>query len=167
MVSFASDEIETRPGFTLLWQCFGESFDRLQSIAKTQEPLKYTCCSEIEATGFSKVEINGIYMFDGERINGRHLYVERNRVLGIWFNGEYGDAADWVLGWMSDLAEGKYTHGWAMSYQDTSCPSVTKEWDEWWTNQWQFSKTGIVKCSGFKCYLTISLKDARFFDFAP
>ena len=34
-------------------------------------------------------------------------------MYGIWYNGLYGDAADWVLGWMSTLAEGKLTIGWA------------------------------------------------------
>ena len=144
-MSLASD-FTTRPGFTLLWQCFGESFDRLQSIAKTHDPLKYICCTEIEATGFLKVALNGFYIFTGNLINGRHLYVEKDNVYGIWFNGAYGAAADWVVGWMSDLAEGRDTYGWALSNQDTSCPSLTKEWDQWWSNQWLNSKTDNVKC---------------------
>ena len=147
VVTFESDDIETRPGLTLLWQCFGDSFDRLQAIAKTHDPLEYACCSEIEATGFAKIEINRIYRFHGSAINGRHLYVEQNNVFGIWFNGEYGEAADWVIGWMTSIADQELSYGWAMSNQDTSCPSVTKEWDEWWNSQWLKSETAIVKCS--------------------
>ena len=140
-VSFASDDIGTRPGFTLLWQCFGELFDPLQSIAQTEDPL-YTCCSAIEAAGFLKVAMNGFYMFTGDFVNGRHLYVEQNKVFGIWFDGDYGD---WLIGWMSDLAEGN-GYSWAYNNGDTSCPLLTDLWYEWWNNQWTFSKTAIVDC---------------------
>ena len=133
-VGFSSRSGElTKPGFELLWECQNDVLDT-------------KCCSDIEASGFSKNEINGIYTFTGNFINGRHLYVGQNPVFGIWYNGLYGDAADWVLGWMSELAEGRVTYGWALSNQDTSCPSLTKEWDQWWYNQWVNSETDNVKC---------------------
>jgi len=115
-----------------------------------------TCCSDIEAIGFtlnSNNYINGIYTFTGTFINGRHLYVEQNKVYGIWFNGEYGVKADWVIGYMSDLAKGKLSVGFAFNNKDTFCPSLTKVWEHDFNNQWTYSTTAIVKClSGDKKY---------------
>ena len=108
-----------------------------------------TCCSDIEAIGFtlnSNNYINGIYTFTGTFINGRHLYVDQNKFYGIWFDGEYGGAADWVIGLMSNLAEGKVTYGLALSNLDTFCPSLTKEWEEYFNLQWTYSTKAIVKC---------------------
>ena len=105
-----------------------------------------TCCFDIEAKGFTLNIINEIYTFTGTFINGRHLYVKPNKVHGIWFNGEYGDAAEWVLGSMSNLAEGKLTYGVAKNKKNTFCPSLTKVWNEYLNNQWTHSTTAIVKC---------------------
>ena len=133
-VRFSSGSGElTEPGVVLLWECLNDVFD-------------YKCCSDINASGFSRNEINGNYSFTGNFINGRHLYVDQNNVSGIWFDGEYGDAADWVVGWMSNIAVGKLKNGYVLSNSDTSCPSMTKVWLEWWTSQWLNSETGIMKC---------------------
>ena len=137
-VGFSSGGGElAKPGVVLLWECRNDAFDS-------------KCCSDIEASGFTRNEMNGIYSFSGNFLNGRHLYVDQNSVFGIWFDGEYGDAADWVLGLMSNIAEGKLTYGWVMSNQDTSCPSWTKVWTEWWNSQWIIAERGIIKClSGY------------------
>ena len=121
----------SKPGVVLFWECH-------HGIADS------TCCSDIKATGFSNNEINGVYTFTGNFINGRHLYVEDNNIFGIWYNGLSGDAANWVLKSMSDLAEG-YGNSWVVNNEETSCPSLSKVWDEWWNNQWQ-SKMGVVQC---------------------
>ena len=108
-----------------------------------------TCCSDIEATGFTDNHINGIYTFTGTLINGRHLYVEQNKVYGIWFNGKFGDAAEWVLGYMTNIAEGKLTFGVAFSSfhnKDSFCPSLTKVWKEYFNLQGTYSTKAIVKC---------------------
>ena len=95
----------------------------------------------IISSGFSKYELNGIYTFTGNSINGRHLYVEQNKVYGIWFDTVYGN---WVIGWMSNLAE---VNGYAWGYnEDTFCPSLSKEWKEWWNNQWGFLETVDLQC---------------------
>ena len=90
--------------------------------------------------------INEIYTFTGTFVNGRHLYVKQNKVYGIWFNGKYGDEANWVIGSMSNLAEGKVTYGLALSDLDTFCLSLTKEWLEYFNLQWTYSTKAIVKC---------------------
>ena len=105
-----------------------------------------SCCSDVKTSGFSKSALNGIYMFTGNLINGRYLYVEQNQVYGIWFNGETGDGAYWVLGWMSALAEGKVTNGWAMINEDTSCPSFSKVWKEWWNSQFYYTQSATLQC---------------------
>ena len=128
----------SKPGVVLFWECH-------HGIADS------TCCSDIKASGFSNNEINGVYTFTGNFINGRHLYVENNNLLGIWFNGLSGNEANWVLGWMSSLSEGKVTIGWAKNAKDTSCPTMIKAWNEWWSGQWQYQKMGVVRClSGYK-----------------
>ena len=133
-VGFSSGGGElAKPGVVLLWECRNDAFDS-------------KCCSDIEASGFTRNEMNGIYSFTGNYLNGRHLYVDQNSVFGIWFDGEYGDAADWVVGWMSNIAVGKLKNGYVLSNSDTSCPSMTKVWLEWWTSQWLTSETGIMKC---------------------
>ena len=94
--------------------------------------------------------MNGVYAFTGNFINGRNLYVKEDKMFGIWFNGKSGGAADWVIGWMSALAEGN-GYSWAQNNRDLSCPSLSKEWDEFWNNQWQYSQKGVVQCvSGCK-----------------
>ena len=93
-------------------------------------------------------------MFTGNFINGRHLYAAQNQVYGIWFDGEYGDAADWVAGYMTSIIEGKLRIGWAMSNEDTSCPSLSKVWIEWWNSQWQYSRKASIEClSGYHLLL--------------
>ena len=75
------------------------------------------------------------------------MYVDQNKIYGIWFDGGYGAAAAWVLGLISGLAEGKRTYGFAMSNVDTFCPSLIKEWEELFDRQWTYSTKAIVKCS--------------------
>ena len=122
----------TKPGFVLFWEC------RLND-------LDSQCCADIKASGFSNIEINGIYTLTGNFINRRNLYVGENKVFGIWFDDQKDDAADWVLGSMTNLAEG-YGYGWAFNHQDTSCPSSNKEWHEWWKNEWAYSETALLEC---------------------
>ena len=96
-------------------------------------------------------------MFTGTFMNGRHLYVAQNQLYGIWFDG---DAAHWVVGYMTSIIEGKLTIGWAMNKEDTSCPSLSKVWIEWdkskvkYGSQWQYSKTALIEClSGYHLLL--------------
>ena len=106
-----------------------------------------TCCAHVKASGFSKDALNQIYLFTGHVIKGRHLYVEQNQEYGIWFDGEYGGAASWIIGPMSNIAGGQLTYGWAFNNENTSCPSSSKVWEEWWNSQWQYSETATVECS--------------------
>ena len=116
----------------------------------TNDPLKFTCCSDIEVTGFTFKFINGLYYSAIDVINGRHVYVKENKAYGIWLNGESGDAANWVLGLMMELAVGKVNVGFARSTQYSSCISSTKVWNEWWDGEWVHAETGIMKClSGY------------------
>ena len=75
------------------------------------------------------------------------MYVGQNPVFGIWFIGKYGGAAGWVIGYVSNLAEGQLTNGLAKGKQDTFCPSSTKVWKEYFNSQWTYSTKGNVKCS--------------------
>ena len=119
----------TKPGFVLFWECRNDVIDS-------------KCCFDIKASGFSVTEINGIYTYTGNLINGRPLYVEQNRVYGIWTDGD----RDWVIGLMSYLAEGNGDDGLAFNYKDKSCPLFNKKWDELVNNLWTFSQTAIVDC---------------------
>ena len=123
----------TKPGFVLFWECH-------------QNVLDLQCCSDIKASGFAKNELNGIYTSSGNLINGRHLYVKQDKVFGIWFDGQNGYHADWILGYMTSIAEGKLTLAWAYLNKDSSCPSLNKEWNEWWNYQWVFSETAFLEC---------------------
>ena len=129
-VHFSSGSGElTKPGFLLTWECRNNVFDS-------------ECCSDIEASGFSKNELNGIYSFTGNFINGRHWYVGAQQEYEIWFDGQIGWSGDWVIG----LVE--YRNRWATTNKDPSCPAVTKIWKEYWssTYQWTDSTTAIVQC---------------------
>ena len=133
-VEFSSGSGEvTKPGVVLSWGCRNNVLDS-------------KCCSNIKASGFSKKEINGIYTFTGNFINERHLYVGQNPVYGIWYNGLHGAAAGWMSGLMSDLSAGKLLFGWAKNNENTTCPSFTKVWDEWWNSKWLNSETAITGC---------------------
>ena len=87
-------------------------------------------------------------MFTGNFINGRSLYVGQNSAVhGIWFNGQYGNSAAWILGDMTSLSNGWAPYGiWAWSQSDVSCPSLINVWQEKWNNNWAYSVTATVEC---------------------
>ena len=100
----------------------------------------------MKASGFSEKEINGIYSFTGNFIYGRPLYVDEKQIYGIWFDGKPW-VESWIIGPMTELKAGYYNlNYWVMSNRDTSCPAVTKVWDDTRTDQWADSITAIVQC---------------------
>ena len=105
-----------------------------------------TCCTDIEAIGFTDKFLNGIYTFTGTYISGRHLYVKENKVFGIWFNGEYGDEAAWEIGYMTSITKNLKSYSAYNINKDTSCASLTKVWKEYFNKQWTYSTKATVKC---------------------
>ena len=88
------------------------------------------------------------------------MYVGENKVYGIWFNGQYGVAAAWILGEITSLAYKSYHFGWASSHR--SCPSLTKIWREKLNNEWLYSTTAIVEClSGYNGFPSNVLSDFK------
>ena len=71
------------------------------------------------------------------------MYLDQNKVYGIWFDSDY---VRWILGLMSMLAEGKQSYGVALSNQDTFCPSLTKEWVDYFYLKWSYPTEAIIKC---------------------
>ena len=111
--------------------------------------LESTCCHDIEASGFIATPAkNDFYTFTGTLINGRHLYITKKQfyTYGIWFNGQYGDAAGWVIDKISYLTEGATIRSNESKKDKQFCPSVIKVWQEMKMTRWTNSTTAIVQC---------------------
>ena len=62
----------------------------------------------------------------------------------IWFDGD-ADYPDWNVGDSSDFQEGKYTRAWIASNDDTKCPEMSEEWEEWFNSEWQISPDASIR----------------------
>ena len=52
----------------------------------------------------------------------------RNGAFAIWFDGEKGKQADWVIGLARNLKLKKYTRAILVSNKAANCPTNIKEW---------------------------------------
>ena len=79
-------------------------------------------------------------------INGRALYLGENKIYGMWFDGQMLNNADWILGPISNLEEGKVTYGVLRSAGDMPCPSQTVIWSEYWIHGWKNNENANIQC---------------------
>lgn len=103
------------------------------------------CCSTVITTGLSNTFLLGNYNFNGTLINGRPLYVGESETYAIWFDGDSGSAAGWMIGTLSDLKIGNH-YGFGLINQDTKCPTLTGVLKEWINNNWETNENGRLEC---------------------
>jgi len=69
--------------------------------------------------------VNIIYTKENELLNGMPYYVDNERKYAIWFDGR-----EWVIGYFSDLEEGKFITGVLSNGEFIECPTDTNDWQE-------------------------------------
>ena len=89
-----------------------------------------------------------MYELSGEYVNYSPVYKSSDELYGIWYDGQTGSAGDWMIGSLSNIAEEKYTYGFVSSNQDTSCPTVTDTWNEFYNGEWEDNIQAVVECHG-------------------
>ena len=104
------------------------------------------CCDIIAVEGLFRNELLGVYNFNGTRINGRPLYMGP-KPYAMWFNGESGTDANWIIGRISDLDMGKFNYGFIHNQQDTPCPDFDMTTKEWWESEFVIANI-TTKCVG-------------------
>ena len=74
-------------------------------------------------TGALDLPTESYYIQEG-LVNHRQYYLNAGKTKGIWFNGESGTNADWMMGRVSNLQAENYTYGWMQSNSNDDCPSA-------------------------------------------
>ena len=65
----------------------------------------------------------------------------------MWYTTT-GSNGEWMLGTLSDLAEEKYTWGFAQTNQVTPCPTDADTWEEWYNQEWKDNIQAVTECAG-------------------
>ena len=81
-------------------------------------------------------------------VSGRPSYIDDNNNYGMWWDGQAGSAGDWMIGSYSNIDENKLTYGFMQNDQDTSCPSDSELWTEYYNSEWAANGDAHVSCNG-------------------
>ena len=102
------------------------------------------CCDYIRVTGLSDSEPRGLYHLTERFVFGRPMFQSTNGKNGIW----YLEQGTWMIGLTSDLNEGKFDTGTAVSNTNTSCPNFGTASEEVRNNKWSVNNNLAVTCTG-------------------
>jgi len=82
-------------------------------------------------------------------VNRRPSYIDDNNNYGMWWDGQAGNAGDWNIGYYSDIDDNKrQIFGYLKNDQDTSCPSHSEHWQEYYNSKWAANVNAYVSCDG-------------------
>jgi len=81
-------------------------------------------------------------------VNGRPSYIDYYNNYGMWWNGQAGENGDWMIGIYSDIDNNRITYGFMTNDQDTSCPSQSEHWDDYYNSEWAANVNAHVSCDG-------------------
>jgi len=66
----------------------------------------------------------------------------------MWWDGEAGNSGDWIVGSYSNIDENKLGYGFMQNNQDTSCPSDSELWKEYYNSKWATNVNAHASCNG-------------------
>ena len=102
------------------------------------------CCSTVSIVGAKQSSLDKLYVLNGTIISGRPLYVDSSNQHGIWFSG-----ANWVVGTISSVNEGKITYGYIHNDGESGkCPGESESWNEYYDNSWNTNEEMTMECDG-------------------
>ena len=65
----------------------------------------------------------------------------------MWWDGA-GEDGDWMIGSYSNIDENKLDYGFMQNNQETSCPSDSELWKEYYNTAWAANGDAHVSCNG-------------------
>ena len=101
------------------------------------------CCPTIRTSGAQRSELNQLYAKTKRIVNGRPSYIDHSNKYGVWWTH-----IDWMIGSYSNIDNNKITHGYIQNNQDTSCPSQSDHWQEYFNSKWADNANAQIYCSG-------------------
>ena len=99
-----------------------------------------------------------IYHQNGTRFHGRPIYIGENDAYGIWFDGESGTDAHWLIGPVQNLVDGNYNWAIMASNHDAECPVGSRIWLESANGRFNQNPNIIVTCN-----ISSNVKTSNFF----
>ena len=96
---------------------------------------------------YNEEDLAQIYHQNGTVVNGRPIYIGENDTYAIWFDGDSGTDADWTIGPLENLDDGKYTWGIMASNHDAECPVGNTIWDEAANGKFNQNPNILVTCT--------------------
>ena len=69
-------------------------------------------------------------------------YVDNERRFAIWFDG----TDEWMIGYFSNIDEGKFTTGFFQNQEFVECPTDTNDWDESFNSEWNTNLNAKLDC---------------------
>ena len=102
------------------------------------------CCKVINLVGAQWSSLNQLY-FQSERvIRNRPLFIDPFNEYAVWFSGKY-----WMIGYLSNIEEGKLTYGFIFSPEENVvCPVDSEVYQELYSGSGNINSNMHLKCDG-------------------
>lgn len=86
------------------------------------------CCQNMRVKLADYPRISGNFVRQPNFVNNRAWW--RHGGFAIWFDGEAGKQADWVIGLAKNVRAKRYTRAILVSNMASNCPTTIKEWTQ-------------------------------------
>jgi len=81
-----------------------------------------SCCSTLQVTDDSDKEL---YFIQSELVHGRELWLNGEKTMGYWYDGDSGGSYDWLYGPIENKGTDTSTN---CSDAEFACPSDVTKW---------------------------------------
>ena len=88
--------------------------------------------------------LNQLYFQSDRVISNRPLYIDALNRYAVWFDG----SDDWMVGYLSNIDEGKLTWGFMANDEMVDCPVDSKGWIEYYFGYVNVNHAITFKCEG-------------------
>ena len=105
-----------------------------------------TCPPLVRVEGSSSSWQNGIYN-KITSIHGKPVYKKNDRYDDltpmIWYNGMFGEYANWLVSTQGEWDAKRYTWGSRKSNDMPDCPNLSPNWQEWLSSEGYWADTNM------------------------